>query len=297
MERLFASLFKGRGIFFAFLEVGRPWNGTIAWLFSVLGASLVLGTPPTLATIFIMFIVTLLVYMGGSSLNDAFDTDVDSINMPYRPIERGDLTVKNVIYFSLALYLIALVFSAFQSFLYFLTAIFMIITTLIYSSPPLSLKNRGILGNFGLAVGTVFATSYSGAVLVTNNPFVKLNFLVPIISLTMFFTFFCIMKEFKDYKGDNVGKKKTLVITHGIKKASFLNITGTFTFFLISVMTFYYMFKSTLLVFLSTIVLLFLLFFEIIIYKKQEKKLAENAWAFGRFTILLFLLLLLFQFL
>ena len=101
MERLFSKIMKKSKIT-SFIELGRPWNGIAVMLFSILGMLLSGEIMPNFW--FVLPLVVLLIYSGSSALNDLFDIKVDSINMPFRPLERGSLKIKDVIIFFMGFY-------------------------------------------------------------------------------------------------------------------------------------------------------------------------------------------------
>lgn len=293
MERFFSKILK-RSKVTAFIELGRPWNALIVAIFAIIGC--LLAESQVFWIFLIAAIVSFLIYVAGVSLNDVCDMDVDFINMPYRPLERFQLTVKEALYFIFFSYLIAILISLFVSITYFLTALLMIFVTYVYSAPPFSLNKRGVIGNFILAFGSVFTTAYSGYVLATGSLNITVQILFPLISLTLFFAFFTIIKDFKDAYGDSIRRKKTLVVKWGAKKTSLVNILGTSIFFPLTIFIFYSLFQNILFAILSFALLVLLLFFEIKIFNKPSQDIGEKYWGLSRIVMLLFTILLVSSF-
>ena len=86
MERLFSRMGKNKAM--NFLILGRFWNATLPWLFSILGVKTASGKIPDVPSVLVLLIVISLIYMGCAGLNDVYDVRADRINMPYRPIQR-----------------------------------------------------------------------------------------------------------------------------------------------------------------------------------------------------------------
>lgn len=88
---------KGR----AFLELLRVWNGAVAALGALLGASLAAGRIEITIPVALAALGALLVNGGGNGLNDYFDLSVDRVNRPDRPIPSGRLSPVGALRFSL----------------------------------------------------------------------------------------------------------------------------------------------------------------------------------------------------
>ncbi len=171
----------------------------------------------------------------------------------------------------------------------------MIAVTYIYSGPPFSAKDKGIVGNLVLAFGSVFTTAYSGYFLSTNNFNIPMSFLLPLTSLTLFFAFFTILKDFKDTKGDRIRKKGTLAILIGIKNASLINIIGTVIFFPLTILIFNNIIQNFLFVISSLILFSLLLVLELIFYKRPSPRNGEKCWGLSRIVVLFFVIILVYS--
>lgn len=76
----------------ASLELLRVWNGAVAALGALLGASLAAGRVEATLPVLLAALGALLVNGGGNGLNDYFDLAVDRVNRPDRPIPSGRLS-------------------------------------------------------------------------------------------------------------------------------------------------------------------------------------------------------------
>jgi len=274
----------------SFIELGRPWNSLSVILLSILGFILTTSAI-NLWAILILSIIVFLIYTASSGLNDLFDIRVDSVNMPFRPLERGSIKVKHAIYFCFALYLLGNIIALFISIEFFLSILLMSIAGIVYSIPPISLKDRLFLGNLNLGFASAFTTIYAGYVISTNSLIMTSEILLQAISLMLLFSFFSILKDFKDKGGDYIYSKKTIATKYGIKNASKANIIGTLIFFPLTVITFYYLsFQNLLFVLLSSLLFVAILIPEVKVYKNPTQKMGEMSWGFGRIAFLFFLL-------
>lgn len=289
MERFFSKLLEKNKIT-SLLELGRPWNSLSVIILSILGFVLS-STTVNFLPILILTVVVFLIYNGSSALNDLFDMKVDSINMPFRPLERGSIKVKDVIIFCSACYLLGNALALYVSVNFFLSILLMSIVSIAYSAPPVSLKDRVFLGNISLGFISMFTTIYAGFVLSTNTLIITNQILLQSVALTLLFSFFSILKDFKDMGGDDIHGKKTIVTKYGVKNASRLNMIGTVIFYPVTILTFYHMsFQNLSFIILSGILFIALMIPEIKVYKNPTKKTGEISWSFGRITFLFFLL-------
>lgn len=293
MERILARKF-GKGKMASLIEAGRPWNSIIVVLLSVLGFMLSSQSLPSFLNVLILATTTFLIYNGCTTLNDLYDIKVDSVNMPFRPLERGSLKVKDVIYYSVFSYAFGIMISLLVSFQFFVSILLMFFSSITYSLPPFSLERRGFLGNVNLGFASVFTTLYAGMVLATGGLAISEAFLLQVLSFTLLFSFFCILKDFKDFKGDKIHNKRTIAVKHGIKNASRINIIGTLVSFPLTILVFYFFsFQNSLFLLSSSILFVLLMMQEFKVYKSPDEATGEKAWSIGRIVFLVFSLSLL----
>ena len=292
MERLFSRIGKNKTL--NYLILGRFWNAIVAGLFSIMGIKIALGMLPGPFSTMILIAVTSLIYMGSAGLNDLFDIKTDSINMPYRPIQSKKLRLKEAVLFTVFCFLSGIVISIMVSIEYFISVLTMTLFGIMYSIHPISLKDRGILGNLALGFTTVFLTGYSGIVLVTRNLMLKFSPLLALLMLSMFFSFFSILKDFKDMTGDKFVDKGTVPIRRGARFASIINISGTSVFFLLSLSILYFLYLPHILFVITSFVLfLMILAQELKVLKNPTSRNGEISWGISRILVLLFVITIL----
>jgi geranylgeranylglycerol-phosphate geranylgeranyltransferase len=131
---------------------------------------------------------------GCHPLNDYFDYDVDKVAHPDRPLPKGLFKPITAVYMSLVLFLISLAFSALISILCLSLNLIGIGLILSYE---LTLKNKGISGNFLVAFTAALSFNYGGAIA---GDLLRPTFL----TLIAFFIFFGreIIMDVRDLEGD-----------------------------------------------------------------------------------------------
>jgi 4-hydroxybenzoate polyprenyltransferase len=293
MERYFSSIL-GESKLAALIELGRPWNGLLVISLTFVGALLTSITLPSIALLFAGGLITLLVYMAATTLNDVYDIRIDLINMPYRPLQKNLISTKTAKIFAYVLYLIALIGSFYISFQYFIIIFIMAIISVMYSVPPTSFKNRSILGNLFLSVDTIFITLISGAVLVNASFSFPINFLYITFFLTLSFILISVSKDFKDIKGDRAFGKFTAVIHYGKNSMISLIVIGKLVLLYTLTFMFFQFIPNIIYLIISSGLTILLIFIPLKIYKKHfTSDAVEKAWSFERIFILLIIINLL----
>ena len=159
------------------------------------------------------------------SINDYFDSEVDKINHPKRPIPLGLITLKGMLFFSILFFSIGLILSLVINILCFSIGLISIILLIIYES---SLKNNGLSGNIIVAFVSSISFTFGGSSV--GNPYSS-----AIISIMAFFIILGreIIMDVRDFDGDKLlritipmklGKKNAVYIA-----CIFLIISGLIT--------------------------------------------------------------------
>lgn len=191
------------------VEMSRP-HGLITPLCACFcGLYLVsLGFPVT-ADLFDTFAIIIFVWFGGVILNDYFDSDVDSITDPYRPIPSGRITSNEALFSGITFLLAAVVLSLFHSLNLFLVTIMLIIFALLYNS---RLKKRGLIGSicFGIIEGLSFTMGIYAI-----GDFNILTILV-FVSIITLHTSVNMIGAIKDVEGDRKIGNLTVPVKYGI---------------------------------------------------------------------------------
>jgi 4-hydroxybenzoate polyprenyltransferase len=290
MERFFSLILGRWGKFASVIELGRPWNGIAVGLLSVVGAMLALKSIPPTSLLVITGFETLIIYMAASILNDVYDIDVDRVNMPYRPIQRGKIKMEIALYSSFAFYIVGIIISILVSLNFFFAVLLMSALSMIYSIPPIEAKNRGFLGNIVLGFDMIFTSTYAGYVIVTNTLIPNFEFLISVSIFTISFIFLSIVKDFKDVYGDKIYNKKTSALKYSKKFLTLLIMFGTFLLFLTTILFNTYFFHSTLFIFISFVVFTILFTVNLSLYNRISVEVGEIVWGAERILVLILIL-------
>ncbi|MFH1752019.1 MAG: UbiA family prenyltransferase [archaeon] len=288
MERFFAKICNKNKIL-CFFEVGRPWNGILLGLLVIFGM-IITKFPIEITTGVLGFLAFLILYMGGSTLNDIYDFKVDKINMPYRPLQRGSLTIKNAKSIAIFFYVIGLILAINISLNFFWIAITFTIISLLYSVPPINLVRRSYIGSVSLSIVTIFLPCLGGSIIVLKGILPSFTAIISFILYTIFFLFVILTKDFKDIKGDEKEGKKTVVLRLGKKNTVKVIIFGI-TLFYILLTFFLNLFMITMFfTIFSFIILLFILKQIVRLSTVSDEKEAKKC--FTNFRIILFVYVL-----
>jgi 4-hydroxybenzoate polyprenyltransferase len=163
-----------------------------------------------------------------NAINGVYDTEIDKINKPYRPIPSGIITKNEARAVAWILYAIVLIRaglllrSEFSNWAFAFFVIIIMLITIIYSVPPLRLKKRLWVSNITIAfarglLGFVAAWSIFGDPFSEATPWiiggVMMIFLIGAIT----------SKDFTDVKGDRTHGVRTLPVVYGVRKAAIIS--------------------------------------------------------------------------
>lgn len=291
MERFFASIMKKRKIY-ALFEIGRPWNGIVLGLIALIGFFLV-SVEPHLSLSLGVFFCFLLTYMAGATLNDICDVKIDMINLPYRPLQRGAITVREATLFALLLYSASLLLSFILNFQLFVGIVILTALSIAYSYPPIAMERRGLLGNITLGFVTVFIPAFTGAWVAVGTFNLPWLFWIAILFFTLFTSFLLIIKDFKDLIGDRIKGKKTFAVAVGRKTAFYISLAGIAVFFPITIFLFGLLLGNFWLFYLISIILFITLFLIEIKNIRGTRLSDERMFTNIRVIFLLFVLFIL----
>jgi geranylgeranylglycerol-phosphate geranylgeranyltransferase len=160
--------------------------------------------------LFLAMLATFFVGSGSMTFNDYFDWEIDKINHPERPIPKGILKPKEMLYFSIILFLAGVIVSYFINILCLIIAIFSLGILVFYEKYS---KNHGLLGNMTVAFTSSIAFTFGGAAV--DNPLSSL-----ILTAIAFFIMVSreIIMDIRDSEGDRLFRK-TLPVKMGKKSA------------------------------------------------------------------------------
>ncbi|OGS40362.1 MAG: 4-hydroxybenzoate polyprenyltransferase [Euryarchaeota archaeon RBG_13_31_8] len=222
-----------------------------------------------------------------NALNQATDVKVDKISKPYRPIVRGDISLKEAKIVSLILYVIAFSLSFIINFTFTLIVFLIAIFTVSYSLPP-RLKDKLFLNQIWIAMPRgLFGILASWSVF--GSPLEKLPLTIGFIAMT-FLIGGSITKDIIDCEADKKTGTKTLINTYGIKKAALMALPFmVLPFAYIPILIEFGLLGSYLWV-LSFLAIPAYLVFHLMLRDKKSGRVLENtpSWSLMYFTYFLF---------
>ncbi len=202
------------------IETSRP----IIWLFAVgtafCGMLMALKSVPPFYEFLLMCIAMISATFSANLVNAATDVEVDKINKPNRPLPEGRVTVRESFVIGIFCLILTLIISLLFGIVSFLIAIVGLTFAVIYSVPPIALKERGLLANISLAF------SYSTLIFLWGWAIVAPLILELIVIIILVFLLIQIsaaniIKDLVDYEGDlitrrtvpgQLGLKKTIIV-------------------------------------------------------------------------------------
>lgn len=169
---------------------------------------------------FVGFLIGFFISSYSMVINDIYDIDIDKINRPDRPLPSGRVTLNEAKLFSVFLLFIGISLSIISiirydsSILIFFITIFFSFISWLYSY---SLKKRGLIGNFIVAISMTIPFIFGGIII---NGFT--NVLLLSFSTIAFLSGLGreIVKTICDVKGDKSKHVNTISITLGVSNAA-----------------------------------------------------------------------------
>lgn len=194
----------------ALVESMRPISSILGLAGAYIGG-IVAGAPYFSFPLLLATAVVFLIGGGSMAFNDYFDKDIDKISHPLRPIPSKRLTAKEELYFSILLFGLAVVISAFINWICLGIVLFSIAFLYGYE---VYFKNYGLAGNVAVAFLSAMSFTFGGAAV--GKPFSSV-----VLSLIVFFMFTGreTLKDVQDVKGD-ILTRNTLPMRIGERNAA-----------------------------------------------------------------------------
>jgi 4-hydroxybenzoate polyprenyltransferase len=222
-----------------------------------------------------------------NALNQATDFKVDKISKPYRPIVRGDISLREAKIVSVILYIIAFSLSFTINFTFILIVFLISIFTVSYSLPP-RLKDKLFFNQIWIAIPRgLFGILASWSVF--GSPLEKLPLTIGFIAMT-FLIGGSITKDIIDSEADKKTGTRTLINTYGIKKAALMALPFmVFPFVYIPILIEVGLLNPNLWI-LSFLAIPAYLVFHLMLRDKKTSGVLENtmSWTLMYFTYFLF---------
>lgn len=191
-----------------YIEILRPANALMASIAVILMAvisgvyniNIILGA-----------IVVCIATGAGNTINDYYDYEIDKINKPERPIPSGKISLKNALYYSLALFIIATMLGFCISTANGIVALACSIIMILYAY---DFKQRCLIGNLTVSILTGLTFIFGG--LITNDLYISALLAIFAFLMTLSRE---IIKDTEDIKGDLEENAHTFPIVYGKKNA------------------------------------------------------------------------------
>jgi geranylgeranylglycerol-phosphate geranylgeranyltransferase len=196
----------------AFIISIRPQTTPLGML-SVYVGGLVAGAIYNSFELLLAVLVTFFVTAASMTFNDYFDRQIDRISHPERPIPKGIIKPKEMLYFSIIFFAIGIALSFFINLLCFGIAVVSLLLLVVYEVYS---KNIGIFSNITVAFITAISFTFGGAAV--GDPYSP-----SILSLMTFFVMVGreIIMDIRDKEGDKI-IRRSLPVQIGRKKASYV---------------------------------------------------------------------------
>jgi 4-hydroxybenzoate polyprenyltransferase len=288
MEREFNDLIKSKNAkILHYFELVRIWNAFTPGLLVILGGLL---AGMFSLNILIIAVIFIFMYFGATTLNDIFDYHADRINSPYRPLHTKKVTFSEAYLIAFCSYIIAIILSLIFALPVTPFILLAILLSILYSAPPISLKDRVIISVLDLSFLTIFMPIFVGFYSITQT--FDLTTIGFITAFTLAFASIAFLKDLKDLSGDMVMHKHTIAIMFGRKGTSYISLFGFVIFFLFAMYFFSQIIQNTLIPLIISILVISKLF---LLEKKIPEKnqyFAENSFSEARVIMLIIILVI-----
>jgi geranylgeranylglycerol-phosphate geranylgeranyltransferase len=198
------------------IRIMRPGNALVAGLAAIIGFFIASGT--FVSGALLLMAIVFLVTAGGNTINDYFDTEIDRINRPDRPIPAGEVRPELAWNAAFALFAAGVLLSVFTNFLRMAIAVFNSMLLALYAY---RMKRSVFAGNMAVAYlsGSIFL--FGGAYL---GPEGALR--VAPIAIITFFAMISreLLKAAEDLRGDAASGAATVPVRFGIRATVLFSI-------------------------------------------------------------------------
>lgn len=201
----------------SYIEILRPQNAIMASI-----AVFLMAIVSHVYNIDILYgaICVFIATGAGNTINDYYDYEIDKINKPERPIPSGRISLKNALYYSLVLFIVACIIGFYIS---TDNAIITVICSILMILYAYDFKKRCLIGN--ICVSVLTGLTFIFAAVITNDIFT--GFVLGFFAFLMTFSRE-IIKDAEDVEGDLKEGSNTLPIKYGetsaVRIAFILNI-------------------------------------------------------------------------
>jgi geranylgeranylglycerol-phosphate geranylgeranyltransferase len=201
------------------IAITRPVNAVAAGLATIVACFIATGTVSP--AVLLLFAVVVLVTAAGNVINDYFDSEIDRVNRPDRPIPSGKVGLKAARAYATTLFLAGILISLFTTSLCIAIAVFNSALLVGYAA---WLKRTPLLGN-------ITVSYLSGSMFLFGGAFGGWQALVHVMPFAVM-TFFAMLarelvKDAEDVEGDEASGAVTIPIRWGVEFTMYLALASS----------------------------------------------------------------------
>ncbi len=253
--------------------ISRPLNSFYSGFAVLIGAIAAISNPLTeiqIINIFLGYLTTAFIAAGGYAINDAYDVEIDKINMPHRAIPSGLITPKQAMIYALILYVIGILTALVIDILACIIASIGAFLLFLYAA---YFKRTGFVGNLLVSILTAIPFIFGGIITESYE-----TLIYPALFAFLLILGREIIKDIEDVRGDKLENVQSLALRYGVKPARNIGIIIILSLVLlvpIPVILGYY--KTPF--FLGALIIIFLaVFYAIFLLLKQtDEEIIKNA--------------------
>jgi geranylgeranylglycerol-phosphate geranylgeranyltransferase len=126
---------------YSYIQILRPGKSLMSVVFVLIGAVVALGSTRLVLLgdisfsygIFLAMLSFFLINGAGNTINDFFDAESNRMNKPERPIPSGRVSDRNAFFYSVVLFALGILLSAFINYICFIIAVINAVVLILYS--------------------------------------------------------------------------------------------------------------------------------------------------------------------
>jgi geranylgeranylglycerol-phosphate geranylgeranyltransferase len=199
-----------------YFTIMRPMNAIVAGLAAVIGY--LIATSTIIPAVVLLIIIVFLVTAGGNVINDYYDSEIDAVNRPDRPIPSGKVKKETAYHIAAALFIAGIILSFFTNPLCAGIAAFNSVVLVLYAS---RLKKTFMLGNIAVSYLSASIFLFGGALSGTEG----VLRLVPLALITFLAMMSReLLKDAEDVEGDKASDAVTYPIRYGISTTIWVSL-------------------------------------------------------------------------
>jgi len=194
--------------------VSRPLNSFYSGFAVLIGAIAAISNPLTeiqIINIFLGYLTTAFIAAGGYAINDAYDVEIDKINMPHRAIPSGLITPKQAMIYAVILYMLGILMALIIDILACIIAGIGAFLLFLYAA---YFKRTGFVGNLLVSILTAIPFIFGGIITESYE-----TLIYPALFAFLLILGREVIKDIEDVRGDKLENVQSLALRYGVKPA------------------------------------------------------------------------------